>query len=52
MDDNRLTKKVFHFDDTKCVNNWSSDVKQILSTLGIIDRFHANACIDIACIGF
>ena len=41
MDNGRLTKQVFNFDFDKCTHNWSSDVKQIFTTLGINDQFES-----------
>jgi hypothetical protein len=39
MGDNRLTKKIFHIDYRPCQNNWSSDIKTVMDTLGFRDNF-------------
>ena len=47
MDDSRITKKVFNYGYNKCDNNWSSDVKEIFTTLGISDQFQRKLCVDL-----
>ena len=39
MPDHRLTKKVFIYDYEKCINNWSSDVKNVLTMLSLNSHF-------------
>ena len=39
MDNSRLCKKVFQWDYRICNNNWSSDVKTIMSSLNLINSF-------------
>jgi hypothetical protein len=39
MDDSRLTKHIFNYDYDLCKLNWSSDVKNIFLSVGLIDIF-------------
>ena len=43
MDDNRICKKVFVWAYTICHNNWSSEVKEIMSKLGITRHFESRS---------
>ena len=47
MDDNRLTKRVFNHDYSVCQNNWSSSVKQIMTDIGLQDKFIARQPVSI-----
>lgn len=42
MDDSRVCKQVFNWDPERCLNNWSWDVKLILSHIDLEDYFHKN----------
>ena len=47
MDNNRLTKAMFHQDCRLCNNNWSSDFKVMLNKLGLDNFFGSKSCIDL-----
>jgi hypothetical protein len=47
MDDNRLTKKIFHINYRLFQNNWSSDIKTVMDTLGFRDNFTNKSIVDI-----
>lgn len=36
MDEDKITKQVFHMDYQKSSNNWSSEIKYIMETIGCI----------------
>ena len=39
MDDSRLTKHVFKWDQQKCVSNWSKEIKSILTDCELDNLF-------------
>ena len=47
MDDNRVTKQVFNMDYQKCANNWSTEIKTILSYIGCSDHFNNRSVISL-----
>lgn len=47
MDQNRLTYKVFRYDVEKCDNNWSSDLKSVMTDLGLNDHFVNRTTVNI-----
>ena len=40
-DETRICNRVFHWDYSTPTNSWSSDVKVILSCIGLEDKFHS-----------
>ena len=50
MDDTRICKRVFNWDYEKCMNNWSSEVKNIMSVIGLESNFITkNTCDSLMC---
>jgi hypothetical protein len=47
LDNNRLVKKVFLWDKSLCSKNWSEDVKNILGSINMLDKFYAESPIDL-----
>ena len=47
MDRERLTRKIFDYNISKCRNNWSHELKQIFSKVGMVELFHNNFECDI-----
>ena len=47
MNDDRLTKKVFLWDKQKCMRNWSSEIKEVLCSIGLEHAFMTNSPIDL-----
>ena len=47
MENDRLTKKIFLWDKGLCRNNWSSDLKKILTELNLLYLFDDNQMIDV-----
>ena len=50
MDRDRLTRKIFDYDISKCRNNWSHELKQIFSKVGMVELLHNNLECDIDCL--
>ena len=46
MDDERLTKKIFLKDHQICRNNWSSEMKKLLASLGS-EAFNELSVVDL-----
>jgi hypothetical protein len=47
LDDNRITKQVFNMDYIRCQNNWCSEVKDIMTKLGLNDQFTSRQPINL-----
>ena len=47
ISDTRLTKQVFLWDKAICTKNWSSEVKQILSELDMLQNFIDNQPVNL-----
>ena len=39
MPDTRLCKQVFNWDQERCLNNWSSEIKAIMNNIGLAEHF-------------
>ena len=50
LDENRLTKTVFNSDYETCQNknNWCSDIKNMLGTIGLSDHFYNRETVDLS----
>ncbi|XP_060563130.1 uncharacterized protein LOC132722622 [Ruditapes philippinarum] len=48
LDDNRITKQVFNVDYSHCQNNWCSEMKDIMSKIGMNDNFINRQPINLA----
>ena len=42
MDDSKLVKHIFNYDYGICQNNWSADMKYIVSMFGMSDEKYKN----------
>lgn len=47
MDNDRLTKRVFNHDYNTCMNNWSSNIKHIMDTIGLSEQYNSREYVDI-----
>ena len=47
MDDSRICKKVFLWDYNICHNNWSSEVRDIMTKIGIIRQFQSRSSCNL-----
>lgn len=43
----RITKRVFNHDYRRCQSNWSSDIKTIMTSVGLADSFDDKKIIHI-----
>ena len=50
MDNNRLTKHVFNNDyaTSATCNNWCSDVKHIMHSIGIVNHYHSKTVVNLS----
>ena len=47
MSESRLTRKVFEADYAKCDRNWSSEIKTVMTTIGLENQFRNKQMIDL-----
>ena len=48
MNENRLTKKIFRWDKSLCLNNWSSDIHLLLQNNNLVNIFDQGILCDFS----